>query len=623
MIILDMVTDVVRGSPFATLLDQWAADVLSASNGALKIEVYHAGERVAGTEVFDVLDKSRFAGGTTADLGVTTLLNTQDYPDEFLVGLELGFLDTSLEVASQALHQSLTPFSRSTYYFEVLSANFRDPLVLVHNSNVSSAENLVGLKIATYQDVSTEYAFASGALPYLVDEEDLYLALSLGAIDGALIPASQALALGLDEVANKLLILPHEMGFASVPSSLMINNSSMAALPEDLQLLLREQTGISLAKEFAEFELSQRVQALADLESKGVEVSTASGGLLTELEAINSSVETSVATYLFYPQGTGLYNDFQDRLDSLSIRLTNSTDFDADGDTDIVWRNEDGTVHIWSVEDGMRDSGQSIGSASASWSIRAAGDFDQDGDADLLWRNDNGAVYLWEMRDGARIGGGSIGSAGSSWSIKGTGDADQDGDQDIFWFNDVTNIVHLWEMEDGLRSASYNVSALSISDAWNVRGVGDFDNDGDADVLWQNDNGIAHLWELEDGLRTSGRNIFNSPLSSDWQFKSIADFDGDGDDDILFQNNNGRVHIWEMEDGLRVGGEDVATFRPNADVWTLVDTGDFDGDGDDDIIWKKNTGQVHMWEMEDGQRIAGIDLSKLSLSDEWSLIDLG
>jgi hypothetical protein len=36
-------------------------------------------------------------------------------------------------------------------------------------------------------------------------------------------------------------------------------------------------------------------------------------------------------------------------------------------------------------------------------------------------------------------------------------------------------------------------------------------------------------------------------------------------------------------------------------VWTIVETGDFDGDGKSDILWQDTSGNVAMWFMNGAQ----------------------
>jgi hypothetical protein len=38
-------------------------------------------------------------------------------------------------------------------------------------------------------------------------------------------------------------------------------------------------------------------------------------------------------------------------------------------------------------------------------------------------------------------------------------------------------------------------------------GTGDFDGDGDADILWRHDEGQTVIWEMEDGAFVTNHNL--------------------------------------------------------------------------------------------------------------------
>jgi hypothetical protein len=75
--------------------------------------------------------------------------------------------------------------------------------------------------------------------------------------------------------------------------------------------------------------------------------------------------------------------------------------------------------------------------------------------------------------------------------------------------------------------------------------VGDFNGDGDADILWQNDNGQAAIWLMNGTTPTVETTIGANPGSS-WHVIGAADVNGDGHADILWQNDNGQAGVWLM-----------------------------------------------------------------------------
>src|SRR5208282_5023409 len=76
------------------------------------------------------------------------------------------------------------------------------------------------------------------------------------------------------------------------------------------------------------------------------------------------------------------------------------------------------------------------------------------------------------------------------------------------------------------------------------------------------------------------------------------DFNGDGYSDIAWRDTSGDTAIWLMNGTsiLNPTATYVATVS-TASGWTIVGTGDFNGDGYGDILWRDTSGDVAIWLM--------------------------
>ena len=115
-------------------------------------------------------------------------------------------------------------------------------------------------------------------------------------------------------------------------------------------------------------------------------------------------------------------------------------------------------------------------------------------------------------------------------------------------------------------------------------------------MLWRNDNGTVTEWlsQANGGFVDNGVNTYiNVPNA--WHIVGTADFNGDGRDDVLWRNDNGTVTEWL---GQANGG--FADNGANAYInvlasWHLSGTGDDNGDGRDDVLWRHDNGTVTEW----------------------------
>ena len=76
--------------------------------------------------------------------------------------------------------------------------------------------------------------------------------------------------------------------------------------------------------------------------------------------------------------------------------------------------------------------------------------------------------------------------------------------------------------------------------------AGDFNGDGKADILWQNDDGTPAVWLMDGTAVISTGPALTNP-GAGWHAKEAVDTNGDGRADILWQNDNGTPAVWLME----------------------------------------------------------------------------
>ncbi|GAA4742149.1 hypothetical protein GCM10023264_04090 [Sphingomonas daechungensis] len=124
----------------------------------------------------------------------------------------------------------------------------------------------------------------------------------------------------------------------------------------------------------------------------------------------------------------------------------------------------------------------------------------------------------------------------------------------------------------------------------------DFNGDGRSDILWRHDDGRITDWlgTANGGFAPNAANSLNG-VSVDWQVAATGDFNGDGRDDILWRNVDGRMTDWL---GTATGGfaDNAANaYNSVATQWHVVGAGDFNGDGRDDILWRHDDGRITDW----------------------------
>jgi len=140
----------------------------------------------------------------------------------------------------------------------------------------------------------------------------------------------------------------------------------------------------------------------------------------------------------------------------------------------------------------------------------------------------------------------------------------------------------------------------NLGPTWHAEGVGDFNGDGNADILWQNDDGTPAIW-LMNGTSFIGGGFLTN-LGPTWHVAGTDDFNGDGNADILWRNDDGTPAIWLMNGTSFIGGG----FLTNLGVsWDVAGTGDFNGDGKADILWQNSDGTPAIWLMNGASIIGG------------------
>jgi len=252
----------------------------------------------------------------------------------------------------------------------------------------------------------------------------------------------------------------------------------------------------------------------------------------------------------------------------------------------------------------------------------------------VLWHNPaTGELAAWTLDELGRVTGiatltrpcGTSDGCAQDWKVIGTLDINQDGVGDVLLYNATTGEIKSWLLNSsgaviGTQSLSRRCGASDgCSQTWKPAGIGDFNKDGIADVLWHNDaTGYLQAWlltatgDVGGTMALSKRCAIQDGCWTTWKIVGIADFDDDGIDDLFWYNTKtGQINVGMMDPlGNQVGTQWLAKVCGPADGcsnnWKPVGIADVNRDGRGDLLWENiATGELQAWMMNGTDRILG------------------
>jgi hypothetical protein len=128
-------------------------------------------------------------------------------------------------------------------------------------------------------------------------------------------------------------------------------------------------------------------------------------------------------------------------------------------------------------------------------------------------------------------------------------------------------------------------SLPTVDPTWDLAASGDFNGDGQTDLLWQHlPTGERAIWFMH-GAVYEGQHAFLPQVDPAWRIAGAADFNADGSPDILWQHlHTGQRVLWFMS-GPTYEGQHA--YLPQVEpAWRIAGVGDFNADGSPDILWQ-------------------------------------
>ena len=244
--------------------------------------------------------------------------------------------------------------------------------------------------------------------------------------------------------------------------------------------------------------------------------------------------------------------------------------------------------------------------------LKVPGDFNSDGKSDLVWRNQaTGQNTIWLMNGTTVVS--SVETTpvpDANWQIVATGDFNSDDKPDLVWRHQPTGHTLIWLM-NGTTVVS-SVETTPVPDAnWQIVATGDFNSDGKSDLVWRHQpTGHILIWLMNGTTVVSS--VETTPVpDANWQIVATGDFNSDGKSDLVWRNQaTGQNTIWLMNGTTVVSSVETT---PITDAnWQIVATGDFNSDGKPDLVWRyQPTGQNLIWLMNGTTVVSSLNTTPL------------
>ncbi len=283
----------------------------------------------------------------------------------------------------------------------------------------------------------------------------------------------------------------------------------------------------------------------------------------------------------------------------VQVALTRNvdSDFNGDGRSDALLLDAaNGVTVLRGQADGSLQavSGLAANSLDASWRVAGVGDFNGDGREDVLWRHSSGEIGEWLGQVGqfTNNGGAAANPVDNSWKVVMVADYNGDGRDDILWRHSSGEIGQWVGTANGGFANNGGAAANVVDNSWKIVASGDFNGDGNADVIFQHTTGVFASWQGTD----SGKLVNTGAvmLGATGITVGAADFNGDGRDDVMTRDANGALTIWLGQTDGQFGASSPASQVTDLN-WRVAHLADYNGDGRTDILWKHTSGASAEW----------------------------
>ena len=229
------------------------------------------------------------------------------------------------------------------------------------------------------------------------------------------------------------------------------------------------------------------------------------------------------------------------------------------------------------------------------------GDFNSDGLPDLIFQDELGSLAAWLM-EGPTLTSATLLKPSAASDVKyrmaASGDFNTDGNEDLL-FQHKDGTLAVWYMNGTTLTGADLLKPANPGDAnWRVTSIADLNCDAHADLVFQHADGTLAVWFM-DGINLVSATLMNpSQPGKEWRVAGTSDFNGDEDVDLLFQHDNGALAVWYMSGVSLTSAALLTPSNPGISEWRVVSVVDRNQDGQPDLLFQNSVdGMLAIWNM--------------------------